>query len=70
MTYAVLVSECVFLKFGAGDKRLENIFLEIAELIARFDRAELSPQDLRQGLKRVPSLPIGEAREDDPNEPG
>ncbi len=54
------------LKFGAGDKRLDGIFLEIAELIARFDRAELSPQDLREGLKRVPSLPIGEAREDDP----
>ncbi len=58
------------LKFGAGHERLNNIFLEMAELIARFDRAELSPHDLRKGLKRVPSLPIGEAREDDPNEPG
>jgi putative GTP pyrophosphokinase len=58
------------LKFGARHERLDSIFLEVAELIARFDRAELSPHDLREGLKRVPSLPIGEAREDDANEPG
>jgi putative GTP pyrophosphokinase len=58
------------LKFGAGHEQLDNIFLEMAELIARFDRAELSPHDLREGLKHVPSLPIEEeAREDDPNEP-
>ncbi len=44
------------LKFGAGNERLDSIFVAMAELIARFDRAELSPDDLREGLKRLPLL--------------
>jgi GTP pyrophosphokinase len=58
------------LKFGVGHEQLDAIFLAMAELIARFDRAELSPQDLREGLKRVPSLPVGATRKNDPNEAG
>ncbi len=46
----------VDLKFGAGDKRLDGIFHAMAELIARFDRAEISPDALREGLKHLPSL--------------
>ena len=46
------------LKFGAGNEHLDSIFLAMAELIARFDRAELSPDDLREGLRRLPSLTI------------
>jgi ppGpp synthetase/RelA/SpoT-type nucleotidyltranferase len=46
------------LKFGAGNKHLDSMFLAMAELIARFDRAELSPDELREGLRSVPSLTI------------
>jgi putative GTP pyrophosphokinase len=46
------------LKFGAGHERLDSTFLEMAELIARYDRAELSPEELREGLKHLPSLTI------------
>lgn len=46
------------LKFGAGDERLDSIFLAMAELLARFDRAELSPDDLREGLMCLPSLTL------------
>jgi putative GTP pyrophosphokinase len=46
------------LKFGAGDERLDSIFLAMAEMIASFDRAELSPDDLREGLRRLSSLTI------------
>jgi putative GTP pyrophosphokinase len=44
------------LKFGAGDERLDSIFLAMAELFARFDRDELSRDDLLEGLRRLPSL--------------
>ena len=60
----------VGLKFGAGAARDRAFFADMAELIAGFDRAELSPHDLREGLKRMPSLPMGQARKDNPNEPG
>jgi ppGpp synthetase/RelA/SpoT-type nucleotidyltranferase len=43
------------LKFGAGNEHLDSIFLTMAELIARFDRAELSPGELRDGLRSLPS---------------
>lgn len=46
------------LKFGAGNEQLDSLFLSMAELIARFDRAELSPDDLREGLMSLPSLAI------------
>jgi putative GTP pyrophosphokinase len=46
----------VDLKFGAGDERLDRIFLAMAELFARFDRDELSRDDLLEGLRRLPSL--------------
>jgi putative GTP pyrophosphokinase len=46
------------LKFGAGDERLDCIFVTMGELIARFDRAELSPDALREGLRSLPSLTI------------
>jgi putative GTP pyrophosphokinase len=46
------------LKFGVGNEYFDSLFLEMAELIARFDRAELSPVDLRKRLKRLPSLAI------------
>jgi putative GTP pyrophosphokinase len=46
------------LKFGSGDERLHNVFRTMAELIAAFDRAELSPDDLRAAFKRLPSLSI------------
>jgi putative GTP pyrophosphokinase len=46
------------LKFGAGDERLDCIFVAMGELIARFDRAELSPDELREGLRSLPSLTI------------
>ncbi len=46
----------VDLKFGAGDERLDSIFLTMAELFARFDRDELSRDDLLEGLRRLPSL--------------
>jgi hypothetical protein len=46
------------LKFGAGNEHLDSIFVAMAELIARFDRAELSPEELREGLRSLPSLTI------------
>jgi ppGpp synthetase/RelA/SpoT-type nucleotidyltranferase len=46
------------LKFGAGNEHLDSIFLTMAELIARFDRAELSPGELRDGLRSLPSWTI------------
>jgi putative GTP pyrophosphokinase len=48
----------VGLKFGAGDKRLRGVFLRMANLFATFDRAELSPDDLRENFKHLPSLTI------------
>lgn len=48
----------VDLKFGAGDERSDSIFLAMAELIASFDRDELSRDDLLEGLRRLPSLTI------------
>jgi len=46
------------LKFGAGDEHLDSIFVAMAELIARFDSGELSPDELREGLRDLPSLTI------------
>jgi hypothetical protein len=43
-------------KFGAGDECSDSIFLAMAELFARFDRDELSRDDLLEGLRRLPSL--------------
>jgi hypothetical protein len=48
----------VDLKFGAGDERSDGIFLAMAELFVRFDRDELSRDDLLDGLRRLPSLTI------------
>jgi hypothetical protein len=48
----------VDLKFGAGDELSDSIFLAMAELFARFDRDELSRDDLLKGLRRLPSLTI------------
>ena len=44
------------LKFGAGNEHLDGIFVGMAGLIAGFDRAELSPDELRKGLRSLPSL--------------
>ncbi len=44
------------LKFGAGNEHLDGIFVAMAGLIAGFDRAELSPDELRKGLRSLPSL--------------
>ncbi len=46
------------LKFGAGNEHLDSIFVAMGELIARFDRGELSPDGLREGLRSLPSLTI------------
>ncbi len=46
------------LKFGAGNEHLDGIFVAMAGLIAGFDRAELSPDELRKGLRSLPSLTI------------
>jgi ppGpp synthetase/RelA/SpoT-type nucleotidyltranferase len=43
-------------KFGAGDERSRRVFVVMADLIASFDRAEMSPDDLRTALKELPSL--------------
>jgi hypothetical protein len=43
-------------KFGAGGAHDRAVFGDMGKLIASFDRAELSPEDLREGLKRLPSL--------------
>jgi putative GTP pyrophosphokinase len=59
----------VELKFGARHAHLDSIFLAMAELIARSDRGELSPHNLRESLKGLPSLSIEQVRKDDPNEP-
>jgi putative GTP pyrophosphokinase len=59
----------VDLKFGAGGEKIRSMFLAMAELIARFDRAELSPDELRDGLRRLPLLAIPTVPEDDENEP-
>lgn len=44
------------LKFGAGSARQRALFVEMAELIASFDRGEISLDALRMALKRLPSL--------------
>lgn len=46
----------VDLKFGAGDESFHRLFLAMAELIASFDRSEISPGELREGLMGLPSL--------------
>lgn len=45
-------------KFGAGDERFHSVFRSMSALITAFDRAELSPDDLRAALRRLPSLAI------------
>ncbi len=46
----------VDLKFGAGDESFHSLFLTMAELIAGFDRGEVSADDLGSSLKSLPSL--------------
>jgi putative GTP pyrophosphokinase len=46
------------LKFGAGDPGLHNTFVAMSEVLARFDRAEVSSDELRATLKSLPSLTI------------
>lgn len=43
----------VGLKFGAGSADLKAHFVAMAEVLARFDRDELSSEGLRQGLKAL-----------------
>jgi putative GTP pyrophosphokinase len=38
-------------KFGAGDADVHAIFVALSDTLARFDRGELSPEDLRAALK-------------------
>jgi putative GTP pyrophosphokinase len=45
----------VALKFGAGDERTKRGFRQGADLIAAFDRAELTPEALAQALMSLPS---------------
>lgn len=45
----------VALKFGAGDERTKRGFRRGADLIADFDRAELTPEALAQALMSLPS---------------
>jgi ppGpp synthetase/RelA/SpoT-type nucleotidyltranferase len=40
-------------KFGAGDADIRAVFAAIAEVLARFDRGELSQEELRSALKTV-----------------
>jgi hypothetical protein len=54
----------VDLKTEISDERLEPLFLTLAELIARFDRGELSPDELRAALRRLPSLTAQTPREE------
>jgi putative GTP pyrophosphokinase len=44
----------VELKFGARHERLDQVFLSMAELIAQFDRGEISGAALREGLLNLP----------------
>jgi putative GTP pyrophosphokinase len=46
------------LKFGAGNEHLDSIFVAMGQLIARFDNGELSPDELREVLRGLPSLTI------------
>jgi ppGpp synthetase/RelA/SpoT-type nucleotidyltranferase len=45
----------IALKFGAGDERTKRGFRQGADLIAAFDRAELTPEALAQALMSLPS---------------
>jgi putative GTP pyrophosphokinase len=40
-------------KFGEGNAELHHYFFEMAEVMARFDRGEVAPQDLREALNAV-----------------
>jgi putative GTP pyrophosphokinase len=42
-------------KFGAGDADVHAVFVAMSEVLARFDRGELSPEELRAALETVPS---------------
>jgi putative GTP pyrophosphokinase len=44
------------LKFGDGDESFHSLFRSMAELIASFDRTEISAGELREGLMNLPSL--------------
>jgi GTP pyrophosphokinase len=57
------------LKFGDGDARLHGILVAMSEAIARFDRAEVTPDELRTALKNLPSLTIQTHRQGRSNEP-
>lgn len=56
-------------KFGAGDERTRKLFAEMAELIAAWDRREVSGQNLRVGLGYLPGLTMENRQERDSNEP-
>jgi putative GTP pyrophosphokinase len=45
-------------KFGEGDERADRLFEGMAEVIAAFDRGELSDDNLRVALSEMPSLTI------------
>jgi putative GTP pyrophosphokinase len=44
----------VGLKFGAGDADVHAMFVAMSEVLARFDRGELSPEELRAALETLP----------------
>lgn len=50
----------VDLKFGAGSARIHGVLLTMSDLIARFDRDELSAEQLRRELKELSSLTLDE----------
>jgi putative GTP pyrophosphokinase len=41
-------------KFGAGDADVHAVFVALSDTLARFDRGELSQEELRAALKSVP----------------
>jgi hypothetical protein len=43
----------VGLKFGAGSVELQAQFIAMADVLARFDRGELTQEELREALKTV-----------------
>ena len=45
-------------KFGAGDERSRRMFVGMADVIAAYDRAEISLDNLRVTLSEMPSLTI------------
>jgi putative GTP pyrophosphokinase len=51
-------------KFGAGDERAHRFFVGMADVIAAYDRAEISGDNLRVALSEMPSLMIEPASKD------